>query len=448
MKPERAREFKPGDGSGTGPVVYWMSRDQRVSDNWALVHAQNQALERKVPLLVVFCLVPSFLGAAVRQYGFMMRGLQETREKLESKGIPFFLLTGKPGHQIPSFLKRCLASALVTDFDPLRLKRQWKEEAASELFIPVIEVDAHNVVPCWSASHKQEYGAYTIRPKINRLLPEYLESFPRLKKHPFPFKGENSTMPWEKVVFGVKVDQSVQEVSWIKPGEGAARQKLRAFLKEGLKNYSENRNDPNVRGQSDLSPYLHFGQISAQRVAQEVRKSGAGESADDFLEELLVRRELADNFCYYNKYYDCFEGFPDWAIRTLNHHRADVREYAYAREDFEDARTHDRLWNAAQMEMVNRGKMHGYMRMYWAKKILQWSPSPEQAMETAIVLNDRYELDGRDPNGYAGIAWSIGGVHDRAWGERPVFGKVRYMSEAGAHRKFDVDLYIENQMGS
>jgi deoxyribodipyrimidine photo-lyase len=159
-----------------------------------------------------------------------------------------------------------------------------------------------------------------------------------------------------------------------------------------------------------------------------------------------VRRELSDNFCYYNQDYDHFQGFPEWARKTLDDHRGDEREYLYPLEEFEAARTHDPLWNAAQLEMVQRGKMHGYLRMYWAKKILEWTASPEEAQEVAIFLNDRYELDGRDPNGYVGIAWSIGGVHDRAWKERPIYGKVRYMSYKGAAGKFDVQAYIDKQV--
>jgi deoxyribodipyrimidine photo-lyase len=217
---------------------------------------------------------------------------------------------------------------------------------------------------------------------------------------------------------------------------------LRRFIKNRLSRYPDERNDPTKEVVSDLSPYLHFGQLSAQQVALEVRKSGM-KGREDFLEELIIRRELSDNFCFYNPHYDRFDGFPDWAKKTLDEHRKDPRDYIYTLEQFESGQTHDELWNAAQMEMVKRGKMHGYMRMYWAKKILEWTKSPEEAQEIAIFLNDKYELDGREPNGYVGIAWSIGGVHDRAWGQRPVFGKIRYMSYNGCRSKFNVAKYIE-----
>jgi deoxyribodipyrimidine photo-lyase len=236
----------------------------------------------------------------------------------------------------------------------------------------------------------------------------------------------------------------VNVVGWRKPGEKAAQSALYGFVEEKLGGYDRDRNNPNKTGQSDLSPYLHFGHISAQRIALEViKEKAASESRDAFLEELIVRRELSDNFCFYNDHYDSVEGFPEWAKKTLDQHMKDKRPYLYSLEDFEEARTHDDLWNAAQMEMVKCGKMHGYMRMYWAKKILEWTRSPEEAMETAIYLNDRFELDGRDPNGYAGIAWSIGGVHDRAWNEWNVFGKIRYMSYNGCRSKFKTDSYIK-----
>jgi deoxyribodipyrimidine photo-lyase len=230
-------------------------------------------------------------------------------------------------------------------------------------------------------------------------------------------------------------------VGWLVPGARAAQKVLQIFISENLSRYASERNDPNAQAQSNLSPYLHFGQISAQRVVLELLKIPPSLSREAFLEELIVRRELAENFCLYNEAYDAFAGFPAWAQKTLNTHRSDPREFIYTREEFEKAVTHDELWNAAQREMVRTGKMHGYLRMYWAKKILEWSASPEEALATAIFLNDTYELDGRDSNGYTGIAWSIGGVHDRPWFDRPIFGSIRYMNANGLRRKFDSVTY-------
>jgi len=430
-----------------GQVVYWMSRDQRVEDNWALLYAQELAFQMKAPLAVVFCLVPQFLNATLRQFAFMLKGLEQVEKRLADFKIPFFLIRGWPKGEIPKFSTDNKVTILVSDFDPLRPKREWKKEVANRLEIPLYEVDTRNIVPCWFASPKQEYAAYTLRPKIHRFLPEFLEEFPKLQIHPFTWRGKVKSINWKRVVGSLEVNRDVSEVDWLEPGERAARRKLKHFLKNKLEEYAEKRNDPNEGSVSHLSPYLHFGQISAQRVALELKKHRAkSEKKESFLEELVVRRELADNYCFYNEKYDQFEGFHPWAQKTLNEHRGDKREYIYSSEEFEEAKTHDDLWNAAQMEMVRRGKMHGYMRMYWAKKILEWTESPESALEIAIYLNDKYELDGRDSNGYAGIAWSVGGVHDRAWNERPVFGKIRYMSYNGCKRKFDIKSYIQKNL--
>lgn len=447
VHPDRIRLLKNGQ-TGPGPVVYWMSRDQRCQDHWGLLFAQERALALKVPLLVVFALSPCFGDATIRAYAFMIQSLKEVEQALIRKGLPFFCLSGDPAREIPRFVRKVKAAGLITDFDPLRIKRRWKERVAEELTVPFWEVDAHNIVPCWKASIKQEFGAYTLRPKIHRLLDEFLEEIPALKRHPFPWKGQKPTQDWDTLLHLLPVDRSVSEVSWLKPGERAARKKLERFLAEGLAFYDLKRNDPNADGQSGLSPYLHFGQLSAQRVALEVNKSpGDPQTKKAFLEELIVRRELSDNYCFYNDSYDRPEGFPTWARKTLEAHRRDRRPYLYTPDRLEKAETHDPLWNAAQREMVVTGKMHGYLRMYWAKKILEWTESPEEAQRIAIYLNDKYELDGRDPNGYCGIAWSIGGLHDRAWGERPIFGKIRYMSDHGARSKFDVNRYVKRYSG-
>jgi deoxyribodipyrimidine photo-lyase len=442
MIAKRARTLKDGPKK-SGPVLYWMSRDQRAGDNWAMLFAQELALANGSPLAVVFCLAPRFLHAAFRQYGFLLRGLAEVENRLAGHDIPFVLRCGEAGREIPDLADSLEVAVLVTDFDPLRLKRTWKREVAEKIAIPFYEVDAHNLTPCWLASPKQEWAAYSFRPKLRRALPEFLTEMAELEVHPHKL-GNTGPVPWEEILADQPADRRVPEVDWLKPGEDEALKRLHSFLEEKLARYDRDRNDPAKDGQSNLSPYLHFGQISAQRVALEVLKAEAPPAAKDaFLEELIVRRELSDNFCFYNDNYDNFQGFPEWARASLDARRRDRREHVYALKDFEAGRTHDDIWNAAQREMVLTGKMHGYMRMYWAKKILEWTASPEEALETAIYLNDRYELDGRDPNGYVGIAWSIGGVHDRAWKERPVFGKIRYMSAGGLKSKFTVADYVK-----
>jgi len=300
------------------------------------------------------------------------------------------------------------------------------------------------VVPCGFVSGKQEYGAYTIRPKIHRVLDGFLDEFDTLKKHKYSWKGPIPDNQWKPAFEEEGISRFPPYVRSPAPGENAAWKALKKFISNGLGSYHLARNDPNAGATSGLSPYLHFGQLSAQRVALEVRASDAPQEAKEaFLEELVVRRELSDNFCWHNDRYDTLECYyPGWAKTSLEKHRNDPREFLYSPEQFEEAVTHDPLWNAAQMQMVKTGTMHGYMRMYWGRKILEWSPSPQKAVEVAIYLDDKYRLDGRDPNGYTGIAWCIGGVRDRAWKERPVFGKIRYMSESGCRRKFDVDAYI------
>jgi deoxyribodipyrimidine photo-lyase len=440
---KRIRLLQKGDEK-KGPVLYWMSRDQRVHDNWALLFAQNLAEEEKEPLVVVFNLIPKFLGAALRQYDFLLSGLKEIEKQLIDYNIPFFLLNGEPGIEIPKFINKNGIGCLVSDFDPLKIKRIWKRDTAKQINIPFYEVDAHNIVPCLYVSDKEEYGAYTIRPKIYNKLPEFLNEFPDIKKMKKANGISSGNINWERVEGELKTDHSVKKVDWIKPGSYAALEVLDNFLNVKFDSYAEDRNDPVKDGQSNLSPYIHFGQISAQRITLQVQKANVNEESEkSFLDELIVRRELSDNFCYYNRNYDSFSGFKDWAKETLSKHKKDKREFIYSPEQFEKAETHEDLWNAAQMQMVKTGKMHGYMRMYWAKKILEWSGSPESAMKIAVYLNDKYELDGRDPNGYTGCAWSIGGIHDRAWSERNIFGKIRYMNKNGAKRKFDIKKYID-----
>jgi deoxyribodipyrimidine photo-lyase len=392
---------------------------------------------------VVFCVVFHFPGATRRQYGFMLRGLEEVERDLAAKRIPFCLLAGAPKTVLPEFLNSRSAGLLMTDFHPLKIKQAWKQDVARRISIPLHEVDAHNIVPCWIASPKQEYGAYTLRPELRRLLPAYLTEHPRLRPHPNRWPGPAAPAGWRAALRDLAPDDSVGEVRWPRPGEQAAQHALGRFISNGLDRYVEDRNDPNLRGQSNLSTCLHFGQLPAQRAAHEVMRAQVREcSREAFLEELIVRRELSDNFCNYQKDYDNPRGFPAWAQRTPARHGKDRRDYRYTRRELEGGRTHDGLWNAAQREMVMRGSMPGYLRMYWAKKILEWTRTPAEAMKIAIALNDRYDLDGRDPNGYAGIAWSIGGVHDRPWGERKVFGMVCFMSLKGCWSKFDVDGYI------
>ena len=443
MNPRRRRMLRDGR-PGDGPVVYWMSRDQRLEDNWALLQAQEIALEQGRPLSIVFCLVDQYAGAGWRQFGFMLSGLAEVARSCAELNIDFRLLRGEPGQTLPSYLQAIQAGWLVTDFDPLRIKARWKQELVSQVDLPISEVDAHNVVPCWVASDKREFAARTIRPKLQRALTEFFEPYPEMTRHPYG-RAESAPPDWHGLRAELDLSSVAAEVTRPKPGPAAGRAALERFIEQRLPRYAKQRNDPNAEAVSGLSPYFHFGQLSPQRALLEVSAASGhklAEARETFIEEALVRRELSDNYCFYTPNYDAWAGLPDWARQTLEAHRHDPREYVYSQDTLEQGMTHDRLWNAAQMEMVRTGTMHGYLRMYWAKKILEWTASPEEALDLAIRLNDRYQLDGRDPNGYTGVMWSIGGLHDRPFAERRVFGKIRFMSYAGCRRKFDVEAYI------
>ncbi|MCA9385688.1 deoxyribodipyrimidine photo-lyase [Candidatus Dojkabacteria bacterium] len=443
---ERIRKLNTIRLEENGPVIYWMRRDQRVKDNWALLTALETAKKDGVPCGVIFSLLPEFRGATLRQYDFMLKGLEEVEKSLKERGVPFFLLKGEYKDTIPKFISDYGVSKIITDFSPLSTRIK---EFARNQTIPMWEVDAHNIVPCWIASDKQEFAARTFRPKITKLLEDFLVEFPKVPKNPQTWRDKIPVINWAEIRASINVDRNVMPVNWIEPGTKAAHKIMDTFLTKKVVKYAELRNDPTQDVLSNLSPYLHFGQIAAQRVALEVKirlntnpSKNELEGLENFFEELVVRRELSDNYCFYNSNFADFKGFPEWAQKTLDDHRKDPREYTYNLKKFENARTHDELWNAAQKELIQTGKLHGYMRMYWCKKILEWTDSPEEAQKIAIYLNDKYLLDGRDPNGYTGIAWSIGGVHDRAWFERDIYGKVRYMNANGARRKFDVNAYI------
>lgn len=438
-------------------VLYWMSRDQRVQDNWALLHARDLAVASGGKLCVAFCLVPTFLDATIRQFDFMLRGLREVEAELRELNIPFELLMceyGKHAAVLLGLCERRQVATVVCDMSPLRVPRAWTAEAAKAFgaaSVCCVQVDAHNVVPVWQASDKQETAARTIRSKITLQYGEFLKDIPPLKAMDKQEPSEH--VDWEAAEASLKVDRTVAPVASLVPGAKAARQRLEDFCSKRLSIFADQRNNPNADALSGLSPYLHFGQISAHRCALTVRataespppgaaKAGLSKGSESFLEEAIVRRELSDNFCWFQEKYDSLEGAAGWARETLQVHEKDKREYLYSREELEAGKTHDDVWNAAQLQMVKEGKMHGFLRMYWAKKILEWSARPEEALSTAIWLNDKYELDGRDPNGYVGCMWSICGIHDMGWTERPIFGKIRFMNYAGCKRKFKIAEFV------
>jgi len=430
----------------TSHITYWMNRDVRVQDNWAFLYAQKMALELKLKMSVVYCLVPEYMESSYRQYDFLIAGLKEVETECRSLDIPFTVLLGTAGEVLPGYVKGKEVGGLVTDFNPLRVPQSWVTSVKEKLpkDVPFCQVDAHNIVPVWEASPKLEYAARTIRGKITKQLPRYHTEFPPLVKHQYNAKPGKEETDWKAAIASLKVDKSVGPVTWAKGGTSYGFKELKDFLETRLKNYDTDRNNPTLNALSNISPWLHSGQISAARCVKEVQKRGSKHAASvaAYVEETVIRRELSDNFCHYQPQYDSLEACYQWAKDSLALHEKDKREHVYTLAQFDRAKTHEDLWNAAQVQLVTEGKLHGFMRMYWAKKILEWSPDAEAALKTALYFNDRYSLDGCDPSGYVGCLWSIGGIHDQGWREREVFGKIRYMNYAGCKRKFDTKAYV------
>ena len=438
---------RPGAPDPSGKVVvYWMQRAQRALDNPALDVAVGVANTLRQPVVIFFAPVPFYPHANLRHYAFLAQGIPDIAARARKRGIGF-VLRHYPDHRLTKFCDEVKASIVIGDENPLREPDHWRELATRKLKVPLWTVDADVIVPS-KLLEKEQYAARTIRPRLYAKLDAYLQ----------PQKNLRAKVEWKKSKglktlpddgsFDItkgwkKLDRSVAPVDSFRGGTAEALRLLRQFVTHKVASYPERHGKPEVEGTSRLSPYLHFGQIGPITVALAVEKSKAPrEVKDDFLDQLITWRELSINFAHFNKLYDSIESAPGWAHRTLAKHARDKRSVVYSRAQLEVAETHDDLWNAAQLQMLHAGWMHNYMRMYWAKKILEWSPSPQVAYQIAVYLNDKYFLDGRDPNGYAGIAWAIAGKFDRPWFERPVYGTIRYMSGNAARKKFDADSYI------
>ncbi len=439
---ESARGHSLKSGSiGKGPVIYWLSRESRLQDNEAFQRAFIEADNLGRPLQVLFCLAPLFTNGSPRCYQPLFTGLQEVELECRARNIGFQILTGNPAQTLPKLFKEIDPAILVTDFSPMAHHRNWLKEISQKISCPMIRVDAHNIVPCWQASPKEEIGARTLRPKLAKLLPDFLRPFPALPDSPKVSHPELPKTDWTLLWTFLGEMPQIQPIDY-PAGSVGGKDTLLHFLSHQLDSYNETRNDPSRQGQSGLSPWLHFGHLSPRRVALEAWLADVSpESKAVFLEELIVRRELADNYCFYNPNAGQITGIPAWAKITLERHQDDPRPYSYSLEELRSGKTHDPAWNAAQRELVTTGKMHGYMRMYWAKQFLLWGKSPKEAFDLALHLNDLYSLDGRDPNGITGVAWSIGGLHDRPWGERAVYGSIRSMVYSGLKKKFPIETY-------
>ncbi len=427
-------------------VLYWMQQSQRAETNHALEYAVQQANQMHQGVLVVFGLMDDYPEANWRHYTFMLEGLQDTQAALAKRGIKLVVQKGNPADVALAAGQK--ASLIVCDRGYLRHQRQWRKKVARDASCRVVQIESDVVVPLEVVSNKAEYAARTIRPKIHKHLNDYLVEFKptKIKKSSLQLRVSGIDLkPIDAILKKMSLDRSVVPVSHLfKGGFAQACKIFTDFLDHRFKNYVANRNQPQTDDVSHMSKYLHFGQISPLYLALQILKTEKRfkEARETYLEELIVRRELAMNFVFYTPKYDSYRCLPNWAQKTLSAHKKDKREQTYTRRQLESARTHDEYWNAAMREMKSTGFMHNYMRMYWGKKILEWSQSPEQAFKTTLAINNKYFLDGRDANSFTGVAW-VFGVHDRAWFERPIFGKIRYMAASGLERKCDIQAYVK-----
>ncbi len=446
LHPSRRTELNDRPMAEAGRyILYWMQASQRAAWNPALEYAVETANAAGLPLRVVFGLTGRYPEANARHYTFMLEGLRETQQALARRSIPLTVLPGKPPAVAVEAARE--AACLVCDLGYLRHQRAWRREVAAAVSCRAVAVEGDAIVPVATVSDKAEYAARTLRPKIHRHLPDFRAPIPEI-----PLKtGDPDGAPIgidladiPRVITDLQVDRSVPPVSSIyRGGTAEAERRFEIFCREVLPRYADNGNQPQTDDVSHISPYLHFGQISPLYLLRQVETLGgdAPEARSAYIEELLVRRELAINHVWYRPDYDRFSTLPGWAKTTLADHADDPRTPTYKGAELDRAATHDPYWNAAMAEMRKTGFMHNYMRMYWGKKVLEWTPDPERAFDTLLRLNNRYFLDGRDPNSCAGVGW-IFGLHDRAWKERPVFGKVRYMAASGLERKSDIAAYV------
>jgi deoxyribodipyrimidine photo-lyase len=446
IEDERIRSLNEEEPRAKGQyVLYWMQQSQRAEHNPALEYAVQRANEHDRRLLVAFGIMDGYPEANLRHYRFMVEGLADVAEALAERNVKFVVQHGHPAAVALRLARK--ATTVVCDRGDLRHQREWRKRVAAEAGCEVVQVEGDVVVPVEEVTDKREWAARTIRPKVQKKLPGYLVGLraTSLGKDStgLSVKGLDVSRPL-RLLDRLKLDRSVAPNPLFRGGTRQARRLLQKFLKDHFARYEENRGHPETDDVSHMSQYLHFGQISPVWLALQVRGTQYGKKADReaYLEELVVRRELAQNFCAFEPDYDRYRALPDWAKKTLAAHRDDPRPNRYTQTQLVEAETHDDYWNAAMREMRDTGYMHNSMRMYWGKKILEWSNTPEHAFRVTLDLNNRYLIDGRDPNSYAGVAWVFGN-HDRPWTERDVFGTVRSMTAAGLERKCDIGAYVE-----
>jgi deoxyribodipyrimidine photo-lyase len=472
----RANASKPrSDGDW---VLYWMIAARRVRHSHALQFAAGEAERRGVPLVVLEAIRSDYRWASDRLHRFAIDGMLANAAALDGTGVlyhPWVERSPRAGKGLLEALA-ARASLVVTDEFPSFFLPRMVEAAAARIDVAMVKVDSNGLLPLRAADRTYP-TAYAFRRFLQRTLPDHLawlpEEDPLTRRRLKPLSGlpDEILARWPATpsrdladptfVSSLPIDHEVAPVA-LRGGADAAREAIRAFVEDRLDRYADQRNDPDTDAASGLSPYLHWGHASAHEVFRAIadregwtpghlsgrsdgKRSGwwgMSEEAEAFLDELVTWRELGYNMTFRTTGYDAFGSLPDWARATLNDHRADPRPAVYTRDEFEQARTHDELWNAAQRQLRREGRIHNYLRMLWGKKVLEWSESPESAIDTLIHLNNRWAVDGRNPNSYSGIFWCLG-RYDRPWPERAVFGKVRSMTSESTRRKYSVKGYLE-----
>ncbi len=433
-------------------IVYWMQESMRAHENPALEYAIRWANDLEQACIVVFTLIDDFPEANLRHYKFLIEGLKEAADRIAERDIKFLLLHGPRADRMAKFAAQNAVTAVVTDRAYTRHERKWRTDGAERLEVPLVQVEGNVVVPVEAASEKREYAARTIRKQLMRLVDKFsgetTETQPNQPSKHLHLTGDMELDSVPGVLDQLKVDRDVHPVDGFLGGTTPARDRLTHFLRTDLPGYADGRLEPAEDATSHLSPYLHFGHISPCEVLRKVSDSAAPQSdRAGYIEELVVRRELACNFVYYSPdTYDSLEAAPDWARETMEKHENDERPNIYTREQLENGETDDAAWNAAMREMRERAFLPNYMRMYWGKQIIRWTNTYQYAYEVTLHLNNKYFMDGRDCNSFTNVLWLFG-LHDRAWTEREVFGKLRTLTRGGLDRKYDVEAYIKRVNG-
>lgn len=460
-------------------VLYWMQINRRFHYNFALEYAVGWANKLDKPLLILEAFSCDYPWATDRSHTFMMQGMKEHLDYATEQDLNYVSFVEEEPGQYEKLLKDLTsnASVLVTDEYPVFIMRERNEKYPKEMDLPYITVDSNGLIPL-GLTDKDPYSAYFFRKIMQK---HFIEAYTHPpKQNPLNELESNEKIDLDDSFFedlpdardalnnipefisGLDIDHDVHPID-LNGTRSAATGMLGQFIKNALLEYDDKRNDPDENKTSQLSPWLHFGKISEHEIVQAVldhqpegwdldkitfNKGSTGgffngdPNVDGFLDEVITWREVGYHFAHHRPDYDQISSLPDWVQKTMDEHRDDPREYVYSYDEFKNSQTHDEIWNAAQTQLREEGIIHNYLRMLWGKKIIEWTPDYETAAEYMIDLNNIYAIDGRDPNSYSGIFWCLGRF-DRAWQERPIFGKLRYMTSESTQKKVKLKQYLD-----